>query len=267
MEPRHEIVRISPDTARRMLTSNVGNRHVRKDNLTRITTAMSAGQFKFTGDSIKFGISGELLDGQHRLKAIIKSGRSIDTLVVWNVPDESWALIDRGVSRTNGDMLAHRNIKHATIVAAIAGLVVARRNGLIPTGARRSTYTLPHIINQEVSERLALYEYAAQLGRRARAVTLNPSAVGAVYIMALDKGHGESVEEFSEGLVTGADLSIGDARLAAIRLIHNNGALQVHYKQLATLIKCFNAWRSGSRRHHVKSWQPGQEYPEIIGQF
>lgn len=264
MEPRHEIVRISPDTARKMLTRNLGNRKVRKDNLTKLTTAMSAGEFKFTGESIKFGESGTLLDGQHRLMAIIKSGVPLKMLVIWNVPDESWDVLDRGVSRSNGDMLAHHNIKNPNIVAAIAGLVVACRKGVAPDGGRRSYQTLPHVINQEVLERSCLYDDAALLGKRARANKLNPSAVGALYILAIEKGHEESVREFFKGLITGANLSVGDVRLAAIRLIHNNDGLRVNYMQLATLIRCFNQWRLGINRHHVKSWQPGQEYPEII---
>jgi hypothetical protein len=122
------------------------------------------------------------------------------------------------------------------------------------------------VIKGEVLSRRELYEHAARLGERAkRAGTgLNASAIGAFYILSLDKGHGGRVDEFLDGLITQANLALGDQRIVLLRLISNNKPLQTHFRQLAVIIRAFNAWQLGVKRHHVKSWQTGQAYPEIV---
>lgn len=52
------------------------------------------------GDTIKISVSGLLIDGQHRLKAIIKSGKTVLLTYAFNVPDSAFKTIDQGRKRT-----------------------------------------------------------------------------------------------------------------------------------------------------------------------
>lgn len=81
---------------------------------------MSRSEWELNGDSIRFSETGVLLDGQHRLAAIIKSGVSIETLVVTGLPDSVFDVIDVGARRSAGDVLDIRGYKNYNTVAAAA---------------------------------------------------------------------------------------------------------------------------------------------------
>lgn len=49
---------------------------------------MSAGRWQENGETIIVGKSGNLLDGQHRLQAVIRSGVSIMAIIVFGVDDD-----------------------------------------------------------------------------------------------------------------------------------------------------------------------------------
>ena len=96
---------IDPEKAQEYLDQGVKNRRVRKKLVERFAAAMSAGHWKLTGESIKFNTKGEMVDGQHRLRAIIESGKTIEIVVDRNVPDEAFMELDTGGTRTPGDLL------------------------------------------------------------------------------------------------------------------------------------------------------------------
>jgi len=93
---------ITPETAAEWLELNGLNRPVAQLVVTRIARDMSKGEYILTGESIIFGESGRLLDGQHRLWAIVESGVAIQSVVVRGIPNEERAIqfVDSGRSRT-----------------------------------------------------------------------------------------------------------------------------------------------------------------------
>jgi len=52
-----------------------------------------------TGEPIKFDVIGRLIDGGHRLRAIIALGESVPMFVVWGCPVETFHLLDQGRAR------------------------------------------------------------------------------------------------------------------------------------------------------------------------
>lgn len=66
------VVEITPELARQLLSNNKINRKIKPTIVERYAEQMEAGEWKFTGDTIKVDGEGMLLDGQHRLLAIIK---------------------------------------------------------------------------------------------------------------------------------------------------------------------------------------------------
>ena len=59
-----------------------------------------------THQGIAFDWNGNLLDGQHRLHAIIECGRTIRMQVTKNLDPEAFKYVDRGVNRNAGDFLS-----------------------------------------------------------------------------------------------------------------------------------------------------------------
>ena len=91
---------ITPELAEQYLTKNTNNyRSMSNSVVNAYATDMKTGNWKFNGDSIKFNKSGILVDGQHRLAAIVKSGVPIQMMVITEIEDDI-ATFDIGKIRT-----------------------------------------------------------------------------------------------------------------------------------------------------------------------
>lgn len=100
METKIEV--ITPEIARNMLTDNVRNRILRRKHVARLATSMRRGEWKLTHQGIAYSSDGELIDGQHRLHAIILAGVPVKMMISFGVDD--FIAIDRGASRSVSDL-------------------------------------------------------------------------------------------------------------------------------------------------------------------
>ena len=118
---RAKMMLITPSIADGMLKLNVSNRRQRRWWAEALAAAMRRGEWKATHQGIAFSISGKLIDGQHRLMAIVKSGISQLMLVVYDVPDDAFSVLDIGVKRTISDTtgLSKKTAEACRLAAAI----------------------------------------------------------------------------------------------------------------------------------------------------
>ena len=114
-----KLITITPAMAEKMLEKNIANRKVNQANVNRIAADMTTGNYKVNGETIKISSAGEIIDGQHRLLACVKSGMSFDTYIVYNVEREAVGTIDMGKGRSVADSLNVMgcNIKSSIIPA------------------------------------------------------------------------------------------------------------------------------------------------------
>ena len=94
---------ITPEKAEIYLKQNTQNRKLRKSWVESLSQAMIKGQYSLTHQGIAFDVNGVLIDGQHRLSAIVKSGVAQYVLVVTGVPVDAYKNVDTGVKRTHSD--------------------------------------------------------------------------------------------------------------------------------------------------------------------
>lgn len=87
---------ITPEIAKTMLGENVNNRRISRDNVNLFAREMRNGEWRFNGEAIKFGKDGRLLDGQHRLLAVIAADKPLTTLVIRGLEDETQQTMDSG---------------------------------------------------------------------------------------------------------------------------------------------------------------------------
>ena len=114
---------ITPEIAKTMLGENVNNRRISRDNVNLFAREMRNGEWRFNGEAIKFGKDGRLLDGQHRLLAVIAADKPLTTLVIRGLEDETQQTMDSGKTRTLGDVLTLRGEKNSTQLASLARAV------------------------------------------------------------------------------------------------------------------------------------------------
>lgn len=129
-KPYSSVVAITPDMADRWLKANATNRNLRKAQIDRYARDMLAGQWRITGEGVKFSADGKLLDGQHRLHAIIKSGCTVLMFVFRGIDPEAQSVMDSGAGRTASDnVYMQQGKENAVIVTSVARLAIRRDLG------------------------------------------------------------------------------------------------------------------------------------------
>lgn len=110
---------IGPDEAAKILEGCGKNRAVSQHTVDRYAKAMEDGKWALNGESVIVGRDGRLVDGQHRLWAVIQSGCTVDMLVVRGVDQESFETCDQGMNRTPTHALQAAGIEAARAIAPI----------------------------------------------------------------------------------------------------------------------------------------------------
>lgn len=96
---------ITPESATSWLRANQHNRPVRRRHVAFLANEIVKGNWQVNGQAIVISEQEQVLDGQHRLLAIIESGRQIQTLVVYGISEAAFKTIDTGAVRTGADAL------------------------------------------------------------------------------------------------------------------------------------------------------------------
>jgi hypothetical protein len=119
------ITHITPAIAQEMMAFNTKNRNLNKRNVSLLRDAITQGEWYMNGEAIIFAEDGSLLNGQHRLWAIIGSGVAVDVLVVRGVNPASFKTLDSGRVRRAGEVLAMDGEKNGNKVAAAVQALLA----------------------------------------------------------------------------------------------------------------------------------------------
>lgn len=118
---------VTPAEAEYALQFNAeNNRRVSEEHTAKIVKDLQTGHWDFRADVIRFSKSGKLIDGQHRLMAIAKSGIPGDTLVCYGLDEHLIRKIDTTLrSRSYADGLKVDGLKNPNKLAAAAAVLRA----------------------------------------------------------------------------------------------------------------------------------------------
>jgi hypothetical protein len=121
METRIET--ITPERAKEYLELNTTkNRGLIANHVRLLAREMRAGNWQLNGESIKFSrmqrAGRVLVDGQHRLRAIIVANTPITTMVIDDVPAKTFLTLDTGKNRSGKHTLEIMGEKNATLLSA-----------------------------------------------------------------------------------------------------------------------------------------------------
>lgn len=140
--------RIAPKDAKEYLESasvnGIKNRNIMKAVIDRFASDMTNGYWKVNGEPIIFDEKGFLLDGQHRLAAIVKAGISIPTMVVRGINRSSFDTIDSGKTRSFNQVLACRGEKMVSELGSALKLLARIEDSILqgkPLGSFGKAYS------------------------------------------------------------------------------------------------------------------------------
>jgi hypothetical protein len=85
---------ITPEIAKSWLEKNTINRSVKENHVDFLVSEIKKGAWKVTHQGVAFSVNDVLLDGQHRLLAIVKSNMAINMLVTFGLQDDAMGIID-----------------------------------------------------------------------------------------------------------------------------------------------------------------------------
>src|SRR5579859_2761229 len=100
-----ETVLVTPEIARQWLTLNVVNRPVSMRNVEAIAWDIKHGKWRLTHQGIAFNRDLQLIDGQHRLHAVVVANAVVPMRVSYNIDGDYYAPIDTGRARTVAHVL------------------------------------------------------------------------------------------------------------------------------------------------------------------
>jgi len=121
LEQTDERLVITPELAGYMLAYNQNNRPLSPGKVKRLAGKMSAGNWIFTHQGMGFSTEGQLIDGQHRLAAIMSSGIASEYIVTYGLSPDAFDHVDTEGGRSASDLLAIRcpHIKNRAALCAM----------------------------------------------------------------------------------------------------------------------------------------------------
>ena len=263
---------ITPEMAKEMLLRNK-NRSLRRGYVAQIAAAIARGEWKVTNDAITFDQYGSLLNGQHRLSAVVLSNMPIQALVLRNASQEAQIAMDVGKNRTYGDhMQITEGVRHSQNLSSFLKLYMGIENAFTGSSKKRPPVTVLELALslQKTGHSFALYDskraaldgiltaltfgrkitYSRKEKERALQLGWTGIAVAVFLTRRASRGTMNDIPIWESGVETGIGLGENDPRLKLrnLRLTMTRSSREINMVRDALVyIKSFNAWIAGER--------------------
>ena len=261
---------ITPELAEVYLGRMAANRSLNEAHADRLAVDMKNGDWRQTYEPVRFNKKGELTDGQHRLAAVIRSGKAQEFWVASGLDAKAMSVTDTGRSRTFADVQAIAGEKNARKLAAVAKQVYYLDIG-------KATASGPAVSHAQLDRTVKAHEGLRDAVEKVAAVSgIQPHAqIAAVYCLAREK-HPRKADQWLEALQEGENLAKGSPALVVRnKLISNRGTgakLQLRGPSVAAfLINGWNAFLANEKGVTAADLQwrntrstATDEFPEIL---
>ena len=253
--------RFTPEFCAKLLALNTKNRGMKRVLWERIKNALICNQWKFIGDPIRISISGILLDGQHRCKACVESGVPFEAILITGLPDETFSIMDSGLSRTAGDTLGIDQCCEKPLANALSSVVT---RALATKGVRCGVLS-----NEDkrafARENIELLNASLGWGKRIKTATKVSVAIGAtVFFLGAEKDR-QKTEEFFQALETGDSLITGSpVKALRDRWLALGGAAGHYYTEaLMSGLKALKAYQNGESMQRIRITRK-EKFPQFL---
>lgn len=243
MQPTTEFVPITPLLAAVWLKSNTSNRRISEPVVEAYASDMRAGAWKLTHQGIAFDASGRLIDGQHRLHAIIKAGFPVTMSVTRGLAASAQEVVDAQKPRSISDQLHLIDGLPSANKYAGACRVIAE----IEQGKHVDRSTLNGV-------RAILARYQPEIAEMLKAMRATEfdsvTIVGPLaYCMAADKA---KVKELASQIRTGEGLHKYDPAYQIREWIRKYGCRE-RYQVMGVILRGTYAYLHGEQINHFRA--------------
>ena len=210
-------LRITPQMAKEFLTKNNANRTVNQGRVNQYARDIQSGLWQANGEAIKFYVDGSLADGQHRLLAIIKADKEIETLVIYNLP-LGVTIQDRGRSRSVIDSMVLEGTDERLAKSLFVGM--ANLHYVIQTSMRNvSDGEVKRFISNNSKLLLELFGAIPKGKKNRKTINVKRASIMLACFYAVNSGgcSVSDVAEFLDVLYTGIPKSLSQTAVLVCR--------------------------------------------------
>lgn len=263
-EPSSRIVitheKITPEMAEELMHANVeNNRHVRFAQVERYARDMAAGKWQDNGETIKIDTNGLMIDGQHRIQAIIEAGVPVELWVARGLEPQAITSIDIGVSRKYSDLLKLEGQTNVLQLAAFLRRLYLWERGI--RVSRGSVAPSPAEMDTVLHNNSALIKLSMTRAEQTRQgfKPLTP-AVGATAFFLFARIQIDQAHTFFDRLTDGAIADVGHPIMRLRHRLYNapQGRKLNPDEKLACVIRTWNHYRAGNSVESIVITPRGQ---------
>ena len=197
---RMVIMDVSPAMAEEWLTHvPPEQRALRPTNVDRIKRDIQGGNYHLHHQGIAWDTKGRLIDGQHRLHAIIEAGVTITVAVFYDVPWESYPYLDGILRRTPTDQFRAGGVVDITADKIAVARMLEYGDDAVANQIGRTPSELVFLVHKHMTIIRWVFGHTAQ---RVKYVTTAP-VLAAVGLAAYWERDRRVLEDFLRILVTG----------------------------------------------------------------
>lgn len=267
--PTADIQMITPEIAAGWLANNPRNRSLVRQRVQDYARRILRAEWRLNGEAVKLAVDGSLLDGQHRLAAVVEAGKinpkvSVPMFVVTGLPAETQDTMDQGMKRTTANILQIHGFIDPNVLAATGQLCWGYSSGVLDrkTAAdRRASSTQILGFVEDNRESLSGAVIRGRSLRRYLPVTISTAAAAYWIIAPVDS---RDAAEFWLKLQTGENLPSGSGPLVLRNRLMRE-ATQPRKPEtrqiLAAFVKAWNAYRQ-ERPISLLVWKDNEPFPK-----
>jgi hypothetical protein len=241
------IIAIDPKTAEEILAKrNERNRPPKPNKVQQFAADMTRSRWGLTGDTIKFGTDGRLLDGQNRLSAGVRSGKSFRTHVVFGIDPGLFGRMDIGKPRNAADILHIAGFKYASTLAA-----AIRWAHLLDTDPYNRETLQPDFVLGLARGKYADIDSFLKFGREINKQFSHPAGQIAALVYNFAKHDSNKANDFVKAWQRGdrnGKYQIIDTMQALLHSQRANNNGRIHeLARAGIIIKAWNIFRAGQK--------------------
>lgn len=252
-----DIVTMTPEMAAQILSEkNLRNRRLRPSVVRKYSHAIRTGQWRLTQQGVAIGSDGTLLDGQHRLAAIVDADTPIQIALATDCDPTTFSVLDTGMARLAADVLHMKGASYSNHLAAGLKMYLLMQNYSDKVWSGAAPHYPTHAeIGDLFDDREDDASFASALAASAHSSCrqISRSATVAFTLLCIDAEHNrDRIEQFCVRLGSGVGLE-DTSPILRLRAALTNGILatkrtsggRLSQTHLACLIKAFNYWNEG----------------------
>lgn len=279
---RVEEIDVTPEQAETWLSTAHGlpQRAITTRRVTTYASAMSRGQWRVTHQAIAIDPDGVLIDGQHRLAAVVMARKVVRMAVAFDVPRESFDVLDTGFARTASSILHIAGVPDANALSAAARAVLTYQEidgtRRVPSADVRGQFTARDVLNYVESEAGDILKAnlppASRIGAGLSKIGIRSWVAASLTLIDATDPNPDTREEFVTKWTTGEMLSAGSPVLTLRRWIlseHGYQRASGGYRGMVGIgaaLRAWNAFTAGEILAQIRI-RPGRERWPVAGRL